>query len=65
MTEQRPPYIIDVNEVLRVDQERRRPIVVMIEHRCEKCGRLIARGQVNDGLIEIKCRCNHIQIIAA
>lgn len=36
------------------------------EHRCGKCGRLIAVGVIKPGtILEIKCRCNAMNILHA
>jgi phage FluMu protein Com len=50
MTEQRPP------------QQDPTPI----RFRCERCGQLLARVVLAPGsVIEIKCKCNHVNKVAA
>jgi len=44
----------------------RPPIVIRQEHRCGKCGRLIAIGVIKPGtVLEIKCRCNAVNVLSA
>jgi len=42
------------------------PIEPRQEHRCGKCGRLIAVGVIKSGtILEIKCRCNAMNVLSA
>ena len=58
MSETQPPY--DATPVAL------EPKPVRQEHRCAKCGRLIAVGVIKPGtVLEIKCRCNQMNILQA
>jgi phage FluMu protein Com len=55
MTEDRPDY-----------DEQPTQIFNRHAHRCVKCGRIIAIGVVKEGtVLEIKCRCNQMNILKA
>ncbi len=60
MSEQQPPY--DRFKVAPPPE----PTPIRREHRCGKCGRLIAVGVIAPGtIIEIKCRCNAMNVLSA